>query len=385
MKERPNKEILNKEVTKMKILKLAGLAALLAASMSLSGCYSTDSNQVGVKTRKIFGKGVEQTVYEPGQTYFFVPGFSRFDRLDISTKTIEMTTMPKTEGENPKDYGRNSALPLKTLEGNDVWVALTVSYKINPSKAPFIVDNVATSDEEIKEVLVMGAVRSVARRVFGELNSEQFYDSSERTKKTLKVEGELKALLGPQGVIIEGASLSNYTFNNPDYRRAIESRRMAPQDEQRENDRFERVVNQGQRELETAIGQYNTKIAEANGEAERLRNQADAEFYTRQQDAFAKLKESEAVAAGNTRLREALAGEGGITQIRMRYYEVMTEVSRIMIGMPTGGFNVKNTDVNQLLETAGLKAMVERQEQQNNRNNTPATTNNASANTNTKR
>ncbi|MBI5065243.1 prohibitin family protein [Candidatus Woesearchaeota archaeon] len=366
----------------MKLLKLTGLAALLAASMAFSGCSSTGSNEVGVRTKKWFGKGVEQMVYEPGQTYFFMPIINDWTTFDTATKTISMAAMDQTKGGTPKEYGNNHALPLKTNEGNDIWVALTVSYKINPAKAPFILEYVAGSDEEIRELVVMNAIRSITRKVLGELPSESFYDSAKRNEYTGIVKTEMEKFLNPLGILVEGVSVTNYQFNNEAYREAIEARRIAPQDMRRETDRIATAKNQGERELATAQGQYNTIIAQANGESQKIHQIADAEYFARQQDAAAKLKEAEAVAAGNTKLREALSGEGGLTQIKLRYYEIMTEGHRVIIGMPNGGgMNLRSTDINQLLEVSGLKSMVAQEQQENNHNNTPAT----SGNTNTGR
>ena len=72
------------------------LTLLLAATLpSLSGCilYSTDSTEVGVRTKKftIFGqKGVEDKVYAPGSTYIFMPFINDWHTFDTKLQNLEM-------------------------------------------------------------------------------------------------------------------------------------------------------------------------------------------------------------------------------------------------------------------------------------------------------
>ena len=72
---------------------------LIASMVTLSvmaGCmpHTTGETQVGVRTRKltlISPKGVEEQVYAPGATYFFMPFINDWNVFDTKLQNLEMT------------------------------------------------------------------------------------------------------------------------------------------------------------------------------------------------------------------------------------------------------------------------------------------------------
>src|ERR1044071_8355857 len=102
-----------------------GIALLTLLLLSFSSYHSTDSTEVGVRTVKWLGKrGVEDKVYQPGSAYFFLPVFSDWNTYDTRLQVLEI--------KGP------SQLTIKTRDGNDLYVDLTFSYRIDPSKVPYI-------------------------------------------------------------------------------------------------------------------------------------------------------------------------------------------------------------------------------------------------------
>ncbi len=70
--------------------------ALIMATLTVGGCipHTTGLTEVGVRTRKIgfFGdKGVEERIYAPGGTYFFLPFINDWNVFDIKLQNLEMT------------------------------------------------------------------------------------------------------------------------------------------------------------------------------------------------------------------------------------------------------------------------------------------------------
>ena len=68
----------------------------MLAMFTAAGCvpHTTGETEVGVRTRKIafFGpKGVEDRVYAPGATYFFLPFINDWDVFDTKLQNLEMT------------------------------------------------------------------------------------------------------------------------------------------------------------------------------------------------------------------------------------------------------------------------------------------------------
>src|SRR5262245_7935878 len=98
-----------------------GVAVLVFLFFSLASYHSTDSTEVGVRTVKWLGKrGVETNIYQPGAAYFFAPIINEWDTFDTRLQIVEMKA--------------GSQLVIKTRDGNDLFVDVMFSYRINPQK-----------------------------------------------------------------------------------------------------------------------------------------------------------------------------------------------------------------------------------------------------------
>src|SRR4051812_9459295 len=117
----------------MSASRLFPLCGLFLGALLSIGCtsYSTDSTEVGVRTRKLFGSGIEPHVYPPGATYFFFPFISDWATFDIKLQNLEMTAV-SGRGDRQGD----DAIEFKTTDGNDIRVNVTVAWRIDPNKAP---------------------------------------------------------------------------------------------------------------------------------------------------------------------------------------------------------------------------------------------------------
>src|ERR1700693_2704583 len=95
-----------------------GLVGLVVVILSLKSIYSTGTTEVGVRTIKwsLFGKsGVENKVYQPGATYFFLPILNEWETFDARLPVVEMTA---TTGK--RDQHSADDIPFKTKDGNDI-------------------------------------------------------------------------------------------------------------------------------------------------------------------------------------------------------------------------------------------------------------------------
>ena len=134
----------------------------LALLLFTAGCtlHSTDSTEVGVLTRKIafFGKaGVQQQTYPPGATYT-VPAFiTDWNVYNVALQNLEMVRSGQQKG---RRAGVDD-VEFKTHDGNDIAVDVTVAWRIDTSKTPWILEHVGGSTAEVKENLVRPACRSI--------------------------------------------------------------------------------------------------------------------------------------------------------------------------------------------------------------------------------
>lgn len=325
------------------ILTAAALPLLLGLG---SGCtaYSTDSTEVGVRTKKIFGAGIEKHIYPPGATYFFAPFVSDWATFDIKLQNLEMTAT-KDRG----DRGGDDAIEFKTTDGNDIRVNVTVAWRIEPEKAPHLLQRVGRSTSEIKEKLVRPACRTYVRDILNELHSEEFYVSEKRFQKAQKALEKLRAELGPEGVIVEQMLLGEHTFNT-EYQKVIQDRKLAEQNAERLKSEAQAAEAEAQRNLEKAKGDVQAQVAKAKGEAEQIQISADREFYEKEREAKAILAEATARAKSIEKQNKAMAGAGGRTAVKLRIADAL-QGKPIMIVPAGNGASLQKLDLNRMLES----------------------------------
>jgi len=329
--------------------------ALAAVTALLSGCVprSTGPTEVGVRTVKLSlfkQKGVEDRVYAPGGTYFFVPFLSDWHTFDTRLNTLEMS------GADARGARRsNDDLLFKTVDGNDISLDIVVSWKINPDMAPRILQEVATNMDELNENVIRTVTRSKPRDVFGELQTEDFYLAERRSEKAEAVKAELNKILEPMGVVVERVGTSDYRFN-PEYQKAIEDRKVAQQRVEKAKSTTRATEQEYLAKMEEAKGDVAKMKAEADGLFEQAKIKADAAFKQEEKRAEATRAEGQAEAAGIRKMNEALAGSGGEAVVKLAIAEAL-QGKRILPVPMGGGFDVRSTDVNGFLQMYGLGAL----------------------------
>lgn len=327
-------------------------AALLAFLLGLStaalgGCtaYSTDSTEVGVRTRKLWNAGIEHDhKYPPGATYFFVPFLSDWATFDIKLQNLEMTV-----SSNRGDRLGDDAIEFKTTDGNDISVNVTIAWRIDPDKVAYLLQFVGNSTSEVKEKLIRPSCRSYVRDILNELHSEEFYISDKRFQKATKAMEKLTAELGSEGIIIEQVLLGEHRFN-PEYEKVIHDRKIAEQNAERLKSEAQAAEAEQTRNLEKARGDVQVQIAEVKGQQERIRINADKSFYESERNAKALLAEATARAKGIEKQNRAMAGTGGRTAVKLRIADALYG-KPIMIVPAGNGASLQKLDINQIFES----------------------------------
>jgi regulator of protease activity HflC (stomatin/prohibitin superfamily) len=332
---------------------VAGCLAVAAAM--LSGCVPryTGPTEVGVRTVKfsLFGKkGVENKVYAPGATYFFVPFLSDWHTFDTSLNSLLMSGL----ADNGDRTGGDDLL-FKTIDGNDISLDIRVDWRINPENAPMILQNVATDMEELKDNIVRTVARSKPRDIFGELNAELFYKGETRDPKAEEVKVALNLILKDFGVIVETVSTSDYRFV-PEYQVVIEDRMVADQRVKTAQSTTEATVEQFRASEEEAKGEADKMKAEADGTYKQAEIKADAAFNQEEKRAEAVRIEGQAEAAGIRKMNEALAGSGGESVVKLAVAEALQGKKIVLVPMGEG-FDVRSTNINDLLKMYGMGAL----------------------------
>ncbi len=332
------------------------LTLLLVTSFFLSGCVlnSTGKTEVGVRTVKfaLFGeKGVEDTIYPPGSTNIFLPFINDWHTFDTKLQNLEMTAEVRRGDRSTKDD-----LLFKTIDGNDISLDVIIAYRIDPKKAPYILQHVATSDQALRDKVVRTIARSKPRDIFGELKTEEFYVAEKRREKSDMAKENLQNILGPYGIIVEKVLTKDYRFNS-EYQKAIEDKKIADQMVEKNKSAQHAALEEYLKKLEEAKGEVNKLIADADGVFEKAKIEADAYYEKQKYLADAITAEGKAEAKGIEQMNKALAGAGGETMVKLQVAEALQGKKIILLPVSEGGMNLKTTNINDLIGVMGVKAL----------------------------
>lgn len=322
----------------------------------VNGCmpHSTGPNEVGVRTKKValWGKqGVEEKVYPSGSTYFFLPFINDWNTFNTKLQNLEFTYDEKRGDRSVKDD-----LLFKTIDGNDISLDMIIAYRIDPSKAHLIVQNVARGDRELREKIVRTIARSKPRDIFGELKTEEFYDANKREAQSLKAKEILQTIFDPLGIIVENVLTKDYRFNSK-YQKAIEDKKIADQLVEKNKSAQHATEEEYKRKLEDAKGDVNEMIADVDGEFQKAKIEADAYFEKQQLIAEAIKTEGIAEAKGITEMNKAMASAGGEALVKLKIAEAIQGKKIVLLPVSEGGMNLKTTNINDLIRTMGIKSL----------------------------
>ncbi len=244
----------------------------------------------------------------------------------------------------------------KTTDGNDISLDVIIAYRIDAVKAPYILQYVAKDDETLRDTIVRTVARSKPRDIFGELKTEAFYVTDARETQANKAKDALQKILGPMGIIVERVLTNDYRFN-AEYTKAIEDKKVADQQVEKNKSAQHAALEEYKRKLEEAKGEVNKMVADADGQY--LKDKIEADVYLEQQQLLAKAIQAEGIAdaKGIREMNNALAGSGGEAIVKLKIAEALVGKKIILLPVSEGGMNLKTTDINRLIETLGVKSL----------------------------
>jgi hypothetical protein len=293
-------------------------------------------------------------VYAPGATYFFPPFINDWNVFDTKLQNLEMTLSHERGDRKVQDD-----LIFKTIDGNDISLDVIIAYRIDADKAPHILQYVAGNDQILRDKIVRTIARSKPRDIFGELKTEAFYVAESRETQASRAKDALQNILGPMGIIVEKVLTNDYRFN-AEYTKAIEDKKVADQQVEKNKSAQHAALEEYKRKLEETKGEVNKIVADADGQYRQ--NKIEADVYLEQQQLLAKAIQAEGIAEakGIQEMNNALAGSGGEAIVKLRIAEALQGKRIMLLPVSEGGMNLKTTDMNQLIETMGVKALSEK-------------------------
>ena len=247
-------------------------------------------------------------------------------------------------------------LLFKTIDGNDISLDVIIAYRIDMEKAPSILQNVAEDNRMLRDKIVRTIARSKPRDIFGALTTEEFYVADKREMQSQKAKEILQEMLGPMGIIVEKVLTKDYRFNT-EYQKAIEDKKVADQQVQKNRSAQHAALEEYKRKLEEAKGEVNKMVADADGVYRKAKIEADVYYEKQKLLAEAIKAEGIAEAKGIEEMNQALAGSGGEALVKLQIAEALQGKSIMLLPVSEGGMNLKTTDINQLINTMGVKSL----------------------------
>jgi len=305
--------------------------------------------EVGVKTVNIafFGRerGVQERIYGPGK-HLIMPGAEVLDTFDV---TIQPHDMLRQTGRtlSPKD----DWVRIKTSDGNDVYVDVTVLYQIKREDAWRIRSEIGLK-ESFLEKKVRPEARSTMRSVLGELTTEEFYQSAIRQKTVEKARDELNARLEPSGARVLDVLIRDYEFTES-LEKAIREKKLADQIILVNRAEERAAAELALRDKVIAEGEAAANVELARGSTESEKIAAEADLILRQKEAEGDLAIKLAEAEGRRLTNDALVTAGGANVVALEMAKRLEGID-VLVLSSSGPGATNPLDVASMLTRLGV-------------------------------
>ncbi|MBX2896999.1 MAG: prohibitin family protein [Cyclobacteriaceae bacterium] len=199
----------------------------IISTFAFSSCAIVRQGEVGMKRRL----GVlNQKIIQPGSVGFN-PFTSTVIKMPIRTMNMEIS----------------SNLPSK--EGLNVAAVISILYRIEPNKAPYIVENIGVGNEQN---VISSVFRSTAADVCSRFFAKDMH-SAQRAVIEKEIATQMSELLVPRGFLVEAVLLKNIQLP-AGLARAVEEKLEAEQVAQRMEFLLEREKREAERKKIEAEG-----------------------------------------------------------------------------------------------------------------------------------
>ncbi len=289
---------------RMAVVSTMLLALVLFVFVLTFGWVNVHPTEVAVEINKVVG---EIKPMPRGVGYHF---FNRWI-TDMVIYRVNARAFPEqsmaTEGKN--EYN----LELKTNDGQNVNVDLTVIYALDANKVPELHKSVGQNYED---QILLPEIRSEARLAIGRYSAEQLYQGEVRTQIQAMIKEKLtESLKLYPAILIQDTLLRHFAFS-PDFEHAIEQKKLAAQQVEINKQRAFAQQEEAKRQEAEALGSKLQAVQAAEGRAQAARIEADAERYKLEQEAAGQLARYKAEAEGKRLLAEALGGGQNVVALK---------------------------------------------------------------------
>lgn len=332
----------------------------------LAGCERTGPGEYGVVFTALprwLGGGVDARIVGPGEKEVVIPGVQKFYVIDTTLQSIGWGGVGQGDDRQKEDY-----VETRSLDGNEVGLAVTVQYHIDPKMVRHVVQKVSWEKDKVKK-LVAAVARADIRTHMNILNTQDFFSQSERQEAVDQVKQAMNARLNREGVIVDAVIYNDHRFERAleegsydrSYQEKIDATQATKEETQQEKKKIKAVVEHKRKEYNEELARVNRAVQEAMGEKQQAKLYGDSYLQAKtnesQQIRIAGMSEVE----GLKKRIAALSGRGGEALLRLELIEFLTKSDPQFVLLNTGeskegGVDLTKVDANELMRQIGVFA-----------------------------
>ena len=320
----------------MRIVPAAVAAVVLLGFILTFGWVNVHPTEVAVEINKVAGKVIP---IPKGVGYHF---YNRWV-TDMVVYKVAARSYPSDTLEQGGP-GKAYTLELKTNDGQNVNVDLTIIYALAANEVPKLHQEIGTNYED---QVLLPQVRSEARLAIGKYSAEQIYQGTVRDEIQNTIKDKLVASLAKYSAVrVYDALIRHFGFSQQ-FERAIEDKKLAAQQIEINKNRALAQQEEAKRQEAEALGSKLKAIQDAEGRAQSVKIEADAKRYRLEQEAAGNLAIYQAEAQGKKLLAEALGG--GQNVVALKFAEQIPDKLQIY-AYPVGQQSTSFMDVSGIFQ-----------------------------------
>jgi regulator of protease activity HflC (stomatin/prohibitin superfamily) len=290
-----------------------------------------DPTEVGVEVNKIAGKINPEPL---------VVGYHVYNGIKTTVVKYKVAARSFPKDTEKSELESKYTLDLKTNDGQNINVDMTIIYSLNAKDVPLLHQSVGPNYED---QVLLPQVRSEARIVIGSYAAEEIYQGRVRDQIQAKIKEKLSASLSKYpAILIQDTLLRHFAFS-PDFERTIEQKKLAAQQVEINKNRALAQEEEAKRQEAESRGLKLKAIQEAEGRANSVKIEADAERYKLEQEAAGQLAKYKADAEGKRLQAEALGG--GQNVVALEFAKNLSSKLQI-VAVPVGQNSTSIMDLN---------------------------------------
>jgi len=249
------------------MLALAGLVIGVLFFIASSGLIVIGPTEVAVVFQSVGGdpnnNGLWSTPLGPG-VHIIAPIVNEVYPYSTEVRTY---TMSKTSNEG--SVGGDDSVAVRTSDGQQVYIDVSVLYAVDPAKANFVHLKYRNRYEDD---FVRPTVRAAVRDVISGYKVEDLY-GNKRSEIESQIQDFVKAQFPENGLVLKSLLLRNITFSE-EFIKAVEQKQVAQQQAEQAKQEADRNRTLAQGLADAAVtaaqGQANATVAQAKGDAQAI-------------------------------------------------------------------------------------------------------------------